>query len=93
MLLDGNRLSASPLSLSSLGASLFFMALGLYLAWFWPRSIQRQIDAGEEAADMEQIIRWVRPVGILLFLYCLLEILLPLLGMGSLIRQLFGLRH
>jgi hypothetical protein len=59
----------------SLFYSIFFMLLGLYLAYFWPRSIQRKIDEGEASSEIENLAKWLRPVGIFFFLYCVVELL------------------
>jgi hypothetical protein len=57
-----------------------FIWLGVYFAFFWPKSLRRAIAAGKTLPQYERFIRWIIPSGIFLIFLSIAWIALALTG-------------
>lgn len=66
---------AAPTSTEDWVLTVFFLILGAYLAFFLHRKFQSKGEEGEVTEELEGGMKLIRPVGFLLFLYSVGEIL------------------
>lgn len=63
--------------------TLFFVVLGVFLAFIWPMRIQRRIEEGEEPGEIAGMLGYFRLVGAGLLIYCCVEIAWQIVSMDS----------